>query len=620
MAGPYDSVVTIGGQSFVDGIWRLLGPALEGITNPLPLALPGFANARMRVTQIVPVFPAPGPATGALNLFATVEVTAEALLHVTTSTKSVNIALGPQDLSLASLTGSVELPARNGTLTNILLSGGALNLGPGTGDVQLPPSTAALSDGSAAGTLDFPGDLAMPALPFPAVVPVAVELTPSEPLALPARAVLSVFGPDSATRFSLLFRVSDVDVGPVGGVDPNLAATLTATLQYAVDRIVAQLAIPDALPQPMVDEAAIADLIAPIPALVAAAFDDALTRLLAETGRLLFPPAGTGASCDAKVLPTSAEAMLTATPNGSYRLQIGFKRAGGGDIQAFPAATFSPGMVDSNLIVGNSLLLNLMCCLVERLPAFVLPVPATTGTTDMRGANHLKCCNFTGVTATFGAVSIGGGSSDGISVCIDGNSGSPKVFSLVGRFSQKIEGQIPVIGTNFTIASVDAGFALPIGFDLDDVASIANLRTIEGAKISAGVTLGFGFAFLLIIIFGLVAAIGGWIAGIVISILSPVAAITILLLVYVACRVASYLLRNAVRTLLSGASLLRSPVAVPPGLFEAFGRFSPATVTVDDLIADGVLHTPTSPWALLPRFGSRRTDSPDVGNGSVTHL
>ncbi|HEX9967655.1 MAG TPA: hypothetical protein VGB06_06895, partial [Solirubrobacterales bacterium] len=93
---PFDTVTSIGGQSFTDGFWRLLGPALEGLTNPLPIAIPGFANAQLRVRELVPVFPGSPPASGALVVEAVVELTAEALLHVIVQSGTATIALGPQ--------------------------------------------------------------------------------------------------------------------------------------------------------------------------------------------------------------------------------------------------------------------------------------------------------------------------------------------------------------------------------------------------------------------------------------------------------------------------------------------------------------------------------------------
>lgn len=607
MPPPYDAVVTIGGQSFADGLWRLLGPALEGLTNPLPLALPGFANAQMRVTQLVPVIPGSPPATGALILRAGVEVTGELLLHVLTQSGTASVTLGSQDFTLADLAGSIELPARTGSLTNIAVSGTLGSLTGGTGDIDLDAETTTLSGGTGTGTLDLPGSVTVPGLPLPAVVPVAVDLT-NGAMPLQATVVLSVSGPNAATRFGLRFAVTDVTVSALGGAIP--AATLTTTLQNAVNQIVGQLASPIA--PPAVSGTLIGALIAPIPNIVAAAFDEALTNLLAETGRLVYPAPGAGASCDTRVLPTAADATLTAASDGSLVLQIGFQRAGSTDITTLPSTA---GPVECDIRVGNSFVLSLMCCLVERLPNFALPMAAVTSTTDVNGATHTSCCNFTGVTANFGGIAIGGG---GLSVCIDGASGGPKTFSLVGGFGQTIGITVPIPfgggAAPLGMIGIAATFSLPLGFDLDDAAALANLRLGGPPIVAASVTLGIVPATLLalilvvlipiaLVVSGLLAPIGAMIG----AVMGAVVVLIVLLLVLLACTIASTLLDNAVRTLLAGASLLRSPVALPPGLFEAFGRFSPATVAVDDLTADGVLHTPTSVWGLLPRLGAQRS-------------
>lgn len=540
MAGPYDSVISIGGQSFVDGVWRIFGPALEGLTNPLPIALPGFTNAQLRITELVPLIPGSPPANG-LSVLALVEVVAEALLHVTTQSDTVTIG---------------------------------------------PPINAQL-----------------PGIPMPQVVAVAVDLTPSAPLQVPATLLLSVEGPSVATRFGLLFRVKEVQVSQVVGLDPNLANTVTAALQAAVNQIVAQLAIPAGINQPAVDPNMVANLIAPLPAVVAAAIDDALTQLIAETGRLLYPGAGAGASCDAEMLATGADAQLTITSGGAYMLQVGFKRSGSSDVQMFPS--FTPvGNVDCNVLVGNRFLLELVCCLIGRLPAFALPGGAVPDTNDVEGKPHWRCCNFLNVTANFGGIAIGGGA---LSICLDGEHGARKELKLIGRFSQDIPS---FLGPK--LAAVRVRFTLPLGFDLDGGASIADLRLERPpTDVSASVSLGFWLAFILALLAGLFVSLGS-IASIVFAIVGPIAALIVLLLLAFGCNAASYALGNAVRTLLSGASLLRSPGAVPPGIFEAFGKFAPSIEVLDDLIANGVLHTPTSPWALLPRLGRReRPGRPD---------
>ena len=616
MAAPYDVVVTIDGQSFVDGFWRILAPALERLSSPLPIAIPGFTNAQMRVTNLVPIFPLPTAGNG-LAIAATIELTGEALLHVIQSTDSVSVALGPQAINLSSITGSLTLPAETGNLTNLqftTVSGAALGLGSGAINLAATgPGT--LSGVTGAGQLQLPANLVLPGLPLPAVVPVAIDLTPAFPLPLIANVPVVMAGPNTTTRFGLLFVASGVTV-TVPTLPTGLAATLTTKLQTAVDQIVSQLAIPGLLTQPTVDPLAVGALLAPIPAVISAALDEALTLLFAETGRLVYPAAAAGASCDVRALPNAADATLVFQPSHGLRLQIGFNRSGTtGTIPALPTLGTNP--VECQVLVGNGFVLELLCCLVERLPSFSLPVAATTGTSDVAGTTHVMCCNFTGVTAAFGPLVIGGG---GISVCIDGMSGGTKTLSVVGSFSQSVPNVVPLVSSIFgTMATVSVGFTLPVAFDFDDVASIANLRLSGTPTVTTSVNPSAGLIFSVLAVILLLALLiglaGGWIASAVLGIMSPLAAAIIVLLVYLACGAVNYLLGNAVRMVLAGASLLRSPVALPPGLLDAFGRLSPVSVTIDDLAATGVMHTPTSVWGLIPRLGIQKRERPPSGGG-----
>ena len=622
MPPPYDCVVSIGGQSFVDGIWRLLGPALEGLTNPLPLALPGFANATMRVTQIVPVFPSPAPSNVGLDILARIEVTAEALLHITNAAEGFRIALGAQDLSIAGLAGAIDIPEQNGSLGDILVGGGGLNLGPGTGTVRLPPVTGALSGGSATGTLRLPDEIEVPPLPFPAIIPVAVDLTPSAPFVPRAAIQLGVLGPAAETRFGLLFLVLNASVAPLPAVDPAVVATIRLKLQDAVDQLVAALPLPPTIVQPTILHTDVEALLNAVPGLVAAALDDALTLMLAETGRIIYPSPGPGSSSDVMALPFMGDARLTLVTNGSYLLQVGFRRqAPGGDVPHFP--DFSGGAVDTEVRIGNIFLLNLLGYLVEKLPAFAFPFPAlpgSTDSTDINGDPHRQCFNFRGVTATFGPVAVGGGANDGLSICIDGADGSEKTFSLIGHFSQNVPNLVPVLqDVAETLAKVTIDFTLPIRFDLENLAAISNLRLSGVPSATARVVwsrrLVLAIAGAILVLAGL-GSLGALLAGSTVLVVGA----AVLLLLYLAASVASYLLENAVRTVLAGASSLSSPVAVPPGVFEAFGRFSPLSVVVDDLIARGVLQTPTTPWALLPRIGLPRSRNPGGLSTNTAHV
>ena len=621
----FDAVITIGGQSFVDGVWRLLAPALERLTNPLPLTLPGFTNSQVRITNIVPVFPGTAGGTG-LQIALTMEVTAEALLQVVTETGGATIALGPQSFSLTNLTGGIDMPAQTGSLTNLVFSGSAVAVGTGTGTLALPATTGALSGVTGNGTVALPASIAVPGLPLPAVIPVPLDLTQALPMVATALVPIAVTGPTDVTRFSLLFAALNPTVTPPAAIPAATVNALTTQLQAAVGQVVNQLGIPGTIVQPTVTVATVQALLAPVPGLVAATVDDALTLLLAETGRLLYPAPGPGASCDVLALPTAGEARLLPTPSNGFELQVGVSRVSGvGDIAALPAADPT---TEVRLMVGNSFVLSLLCCLVEKLPSFALPAAATTGTTDIVGTGHLICCNFTGATVAFGPLPIGGTATDGISVCIDGALGGPKTFSIVGSFAQTVPNVVPLIAGIFpTIAAITVRFTLPLRVDLDDSAALSNLR-LFGAAPAITVTVaptGGLFGLLLIFILLVVAAAlvvafaVGWLAAPIvlpiITFLPALAAAIVVTLVFLACGAVNFVLRNAVRMVLSGAALLKSPVAVPPGLLEAFGRLSPARVTIDDLDAISVMHTPTSVWGLLPRIGIPKRRPPRNPDG-----
>ncbi len=154
--------------------------------------------------------------------------------------------------------------------------------------------------------------------------------------------------------------------------------------------------------------------------------------------------------------------------------------------------------------------------------------------------------------------------------------GSPKSFTLIGYFDQLT-----------TAAAISVQFELPITFDLDDFGALAGLRLLEARNVRATVWPNSA------LVAGLL--IGG------LLLVGPAVGVVAVALLYAVCGTAANLLTNAVMTVLRHASLLRSPVSVPPGLFEAFGRFAPVTVSIDDLNATGVLHTPTTVWGVRPR-------------------
>jgi hypothetical protein len=604
MAGPYDAVVSIGGQSFVDGFWRLLGPELEGLSNPLPFALPGFANARFRIVRFFPVIPGDAPADGLLHAVALVEASAEALLHVIAATDALKISIGSPNFTLTEFGGQIGLPAQQGSL----------NLGPTTGTLILPATTGNLTNGSGSGRLEFPDGVAVPAIPFPAVVPVAVNLTPKRLLTIPATLRLSVARPSATTRSSLGLTIESVGIGTITGIAQDLNETLAKALSDAVKEIVAQLGLPAVPAQPEVTADSVTPMIAPLAEALATAVDAALSNLVGHTGRLIFPAAGAGASCDVLALPTAADARLIAAADGTALLQIGFKRAGSGDVGAFPA--FAPAGADCEVRVGNRLLLQLLCCLVERLPAFSLPVAATTDPPAIDGATHLHSCTFRRAGVSLAGVMVGGGDDSGISVCIDGAPGRTKTVTLIGHFVESVPGPFAVIGK---IASIAVDFRLPLIFDLDQDASLAHLRVTGTPSADASVSPGLGLLALVTTLFAAIVVVTGGLTSLILGLVSGGAAVAfVFVVVYTLCGIARFLLARAARAVLAGASLLKSPAAVPPGLFEAFGRLSPVTMRVDDLTATAALRTPTSPWALLPRVGPRTPGDTGVdGTGGV---
>ena len=126
--------------------------------------------------------------------------------------------------------------------------------------------------------------------------------------------------------------------------------------------------------------------------------------------------------------------------------------------------------------------------------------------------------------------------------------------------------------------------------------------------------------FLLAVPLAVAAAVGFLVAPVVVplvTLLPVIAAGIITIGVFLACGVANFILSNAVSLVLRGASLLTSPVAIPPGILEAFGKISPVSLTIDDATAPGVMHTPTSVWGLLPRIGLSGLLKPFEGITSI---
>jgi hypothetical protein len=283
------------------------------------------------------------------------------------------------------------------------------------------------------------------------------------------------------------------------------------------------------------------------------------------------------------MLPNSCDTRLAVAADGSYVLQIGFGgRPTSSDIPSFPVFALGPGLADTTIVVGNMFLLELLCCLVERLPAFSLPMASVPSTVDVAGKPHSMCCNFTGATVDLGMIALSGG----LSICLDGTT-APKVITLVGSFRQMEPGAsgLPIL----TLAYIGVLFTLPLAFDLNDMGSLANLRVLGTPAVTVTVNPPAGLVAAIIV--------GG------ILLVGPAVGTVALLLLYATLKMVEFMLTSAVNTVLRSASLVTSPVAIPSGVFEAFGKLVPVSIVVDDLTADSVLQTPTSPWTLLPPSG-----------------
>lgn len=95
-----DAFISIGGQSFVDGLVRILGPGLQALRAPMPVALPGLSNGILSIRSIQSVFPSAQAGTVELDL--ELDLTAEVLLVASVAAETVNLTFG---------TGSFTIPA-----------------------------------------------------------------------------------------------------------------------------------------------------------------------------------------------------------------------------------------------------------------------------------------------------------------------------------------------------------------------------------------------------------------------------------------------------------------------------------------------------------------------------
>lgn len=486
---PCDTVVSIGGQSLLDGVWRMLQPALQSLNSALPVSLPGMTNSWVRIRNITPSWSTSPPAGLRLTVF--VEVLGDILVTGSVKGDTLNLALPKGNFTFPnSPSGKLALPTQNVNITNLSLTGipaittatGNITVTPSTNATKLLPITA--------GTLDLkdlkgdfafiPDSLGRVGLPLPSLLPLALNLTRTSLVQIDVTLPLSVdpvIGPSTASGVRL--NLGPPTSGAISTIRaPSIANDITTALTLLLTQLGVTLPTPQVTPffEPFENvgprRAEIATMATAIATgaqtAILTVVTNALSGLAVQTGRLIFPPAGAGASCDVNVLPTLGDMQIVTATNGTPVLQVGFGRASSTDIPSLPTSA-PTGSGDTFLTVGNVFLLELLCCLVERLPGFTFPVarslPVRNINLDFRGILHTLCSNFNGATINIGPLALMGG----LSVCIDGASGARKTISLVGNFAQT---------AGFTLANVNVAFTLPLTFDLDNLASVANLRAV----------------------------------------------------------------------------------------------------------------------------------------------
>jgi hypothetical protein len=189
---------------------------------------------------------------------------------------------------------------------------------------------------------------------------------------------------------------------------------------------------------------------------------------------------------------------------------------------------------------------------------------------------------------------------------------SPKAIAL-GFALAAATGAPLVVGTALTAT---LAFALSIAFDLNELASITSLRLTAPPTPTFSLSMGAG----LIAVFAVLAA--GFLLpafAIPFPIVWPgfaVIAAFIIAFPFIVTGIVGGLIATNLAQVLGGVHrLLKSPAALPPGIFEAFGNLVPTTMVVDDLDAAGVLRTPTSPWAVLPLVTRGVRQPPGGGRG-----
>lgn len=405
---------------------------------------------------------------------------------------------------------------------------------------------------------------------------------------------------NASTGFGLEFTFQQPHVGVdafAGTVVTALQTALTAAFNEVAGQLLQGLT---ALTQPATDlNAVVINLTNAIPAVLQSTLVDAFSGLSARTGRLIYPKPAPGSSCEVSALLTVARAQTTIAPDGSIILQVAFDRSAISTPVAYPA--FAPtGAADTGVVLSNTFVRDLLACLMEQFPN--LSLPFLRGTVN---GPPVWSATWPGVTLTVGPLAFTGTMTLAITgtPAGPGATPAPKAITLAFALAAAV-GRAPVIpltgiplfpGSALTAALT---FTLPIAFDLNGLASITALRlTGPAAPTPPALTtfaVGLGGGLITALTIAAIAIAASPFLGPVPIIWPGLLAIGILVfaLPLIVTGILGGLLGNGINQVLGGLHrLLQSAAAIPPGIFEAFGKLVPTTMVVDDLTATGVLQT-----------------------------
>jgi hypothetical protein len=289
-------------------------------------------------------------------------------------------------------------------------------------------------------------------------------------------------------------------------------------------------------------------------------------------------------ACQVALAPTDARAHLDVDPDGSAYLQIGFARKPIAVAPEWPAFQ-TEGFVNVGVDIDNMYVLRLVGCLLEKLPNLNL--------TDM-----MVLPAFLGmpariqwlVTVNTGLLQLRGWATLYVST------GAPSQVMLDLTLVEAVSVTANWGGAaGLPISAVDAvqilvKLLVPLAFDLDDLSSLSSLRLALPSAPLVSVELAQALWTLINLMIANL-----WFA-------LPGVAALVEVLPYLLLAIVEHLLANLADVILGPAKLLSSPVAVPAGVFSAFGKLVPTSVKLEDeaLVARGVLDTPLLPWSALP--------------------